>query len=233
MVPWSSVWNSMLQLVYPRLCEGCGKSMLTQELLLCISCSESLPFTHYHHIAENETARRLAGRFPFNRATSLAYYTKEGLLPYLLQEFKYKGNKKVGDFLGSKLGFALKRADWIQNVDLIIPVPLYPAKLKLRGYNQSELVGEKVGEILGIPLNSSSLIRVINTSTQTHKTREERADNMKNAFGVLNPRVLEYRHILLLDDVLTTGATIEGCVQALLKVEGVVVSISTIGIAVH
>lgn len=223
----------MLQFVYPVLCEGCGKILLAQEEILCIECASLLPLTNYHHISNNETALRFAGRIPFEHATSLAYFTKDGLLQHLLQEFKYKGNKKVGNFFAKMLGNALSKTDWIRDIDVIVPVPLHREKSQFRGFNQSEVIAETLANQLGKHVNSRALVRLKNTDTQTHKTREQRAENMKHAFGIIGAKTLNQKHILLLDDVLTTGATIEGCVQALLEVEGVKISIVTIGVAMH
>lgn len=229
----SSLWSGMLHFIYPSLCEGCGKTLLLQEEVLCIECVALLPLTMYHRIAENQTTQRFAGRIAFQNATSLAYYTKDGLLQHLLQEFKYRGNKRVGSFLGKKLGIALKKESWSSSIDVIVPVPLHVKKTKSRGYNQSEIIAQKVAEILNISIDNLNLIRIKNTDTQTSKSRVERADNMKKAFLVKESSAFAGKHILLLDDVLTTGATIEGCVAALSTVSGIKISIATIGIATN
>lgn len=229
----SSLWSGMLHFIYPSLCEGCGKTLLSQEEVLCIECVALLPLTMYHRIAENQTAQRFAGRISFQNATSLAYYTKDGLLQYLLQQFKYRGNKRVGLFLGKKLGITLKKANWSAGIDIVVPVPLHTKKTKSRGYNQSEIIAQKVAEVLNVSIESQNLIRIKNTDTQTSKSRAERAENMKNAFLVKESSAFAGKHILLLDDVLTTGATIEGCVAALSTVAGIKISIATIGIATN
>ncbi len=204
---------------------------MSQEEILCIECAELLPLTKYHSIADNQTAQRLAGRISFEHASSWAYYTKDGLLQHLLQEFKYRGNKKIGAFLGKKMGMALQKTDWASTIDLIVPVPLHRQKTKTRGYNQSEILAQEVAGRLKIPVDCENLIRVRNTDTQTHKNRMERADNMNGAFRAKELSAFAGKHILLLDDVLTTGATIEGCVIALSEAEGIKISIVTIGIA--
>jgi ComF family protein len=223
----------MLHFIYPSLCEGCGKTLIAQEEILCIECIALLPLTMYHCIAENQTVQRFAGRIVFENATSLAYYTKEGLLQHLLQEFKYRGNKRVGSFLGKKLGIALKKEGWSSNIDVIVPVPLHVKKSKSRGYNQSEIIAQQVAEILNVSIDNLNLIRIKNTDTQTRKSRIERAENMNEAFSVNDISAFSGKHILLLDDVLTTGSTIEGCVAALTAVRGIKISIATIGIATN
>lgn len=229
----TSLWSNMLHFIYPRLCLGCAKTLMAQEDLLCIECNELLPLTDYHHILHNESYRRFEGRISVEQATSLAYYTKEGLLQYLLHEFKYKGNKKIAILLGSRLAFALSKTDWIKGIDLIVPVPLHEKKIQSRGYNQSDLIAQKISLDLSIPIHSSSLVRLRNTETQTHKSREQRTENMSYAFGLKDTSDLTNKHILLLDDVLTTGATLESCVQTLSAVPGIKVSIATIGIATN
>lgn len=226
-----ALWHNMLHFVYPRLCVSCDKTLLSEEETLCIECDGMLPATNYHHIEGNETEQRFEGRIKFEHATSLAYYTKEGLLQYLLQEFKYKGNKNVGSFLGKKLGAAIKKTDWAATIDLVVPVPLHSKKASTRGYNQSEIMAQEIACMLNIPVHTAGLIRIRNTDTQTSKSRSERAENMKDAFSLKDPSAFANKHILLLDDVLTTGATIEGCVMAMSAVEGLKISVATIGIA--
>lgn len=222
----------MLHFIYPRLCIGCNQSLLDQERILCLVCANELPLTHYHHIPDNETANRFAGRIQFNHATSFAYFSKDGLLQELLHEFKYKNNRAVGIFLARRFAKALQKTDWIGKVDLIIPVPLHKDKLNKRGYNQSEIIAENLSSILNIEVNSLSLIRVTNTDSQVRKSREQRAENMNQAFSIRNRDNLKGKHVLLVDDVLTTGATIEACSVALHTIEGLKLSIATIGITI-
>lgn len=219
-------------LVYPRLCMGCNKSLLEEEEILCLNCNVyNIPRTAYHHIAENETAMRFAGRVPVQKGTSFAYFTNEGLLQHLLHELKYNDREDIGLYLGKQLGYDLKQTDWAATIDAIVPVPLHPEKQKQRGYNQSIRIAEGVGMVLGLPVLAGVVERVRNTESQTQKSREERIDNMKDAFAVKAPSEIAGKHLLLLDDVLTTGATIEACALALLTVPGVTISVTTIGVA--
>ena len=230
--PLKELRHGLAHLFYPRLCEGCSKPLLAAEQVLCIGCSMELPETGYHNIADNETAMRFAGRVPFEHATSYAYFTNDGLLQHLLHELKYKGKKEVGYYLGRQLGLGLQKAEWISTVDLIIPVPLHAAKSAKRGYNQSLLIAEGMSEVLGIPAADDLLMRVRDTESQTHKSRTERVNNMADAFTISGRAHLKRKHILLCDDVLTTGATIEACALALMKEESIKISVGTIGIAV-
>ncbi len=217
-------------LLYPRLCDACRTPLIQQEQCLCLRCESLLPFTHFHTLANNESTQRLAGRFPFVKATSLAYFTEEGMLQHLLHQLKYQHKERIGWYLGRLLGIALQRAHW--EVDVVMGVPLHQKKEALRGFNQSQLIGEGISEQIHTPLLKDAVIRVKNTSSQTNKSRQERIDNVKDAFAVKQAKAIEGKHILLIDDVLTTGATIEACATALLQVPNCRLSIATIGIAV-
>ena len=206
--------------------------MLSGEQVLCIGCGMALPETGYHHIADNETALRFAGRIPFRYATSFAYFNNEGLLQHLLHGLKYQDKEDIGLFLGRRFGTALANTGWLKEIDLIIPVPLHPAKKAKRGYNQSMLIAKGMGAILNKPVSDDILVRTRDTESQTHKTRTERVNNMADAFRLAEKGILAGKHILICDDVLTTGATIEACALALLAEENIKISIGTIGIAV-
>lgn len=226
-----SLWSGILHFVYPRLCLGCNKSLLLQEQVLCLGCANDLPLTKYHHIEDNESSRRFVGRIRFEHATSFAYFTKDGLLQELLHEFKYKNNTEVGVFLAKRFAAALRKTAWIREVDFIIPVPLHHSKENKRGFNQSEIISQSLSSVLNIAVDSQSLIRIANTDSQVQKSRAERAENMSRAFSIKDTAHLRGKHVLLIDDVLTTGATLEACVLALQKTEGIRISIATLGIA--
>lgn len=224
--------SGLSHLVYPRLCEGCSKPLLAEEEVLCLNCSiYNLPRTAYHHIHENQTFMRFAGRLKVEKATSLAYFTDEGLLQHLLHGLKYDGKKEIGSYLGKQLGYDLQQTNWHEGIDVIIPVPLHPKKEAIRGFNQSALLAEATANVLEIEVLYNVLHRKRFTETQTHKTREERLLNMEGAFEVTDPEKVRNKHILLIDDVLTTGATLEACALSLLQVSGVRISIATVGIA--
>lgn len=224
--------NGLVHLVYPRLCMGCNKPLLEEEEVLCLNCNVyNIPRTAYHHIAENETAMRFAGRVRVEKATSFAYFTGEGLLQHLLHELKYNDRADIGIYLGKQLGYDLGQVGWAKGIDGIVPVPLHPDKEKLRGFNQSRKIAEGLGLVLHLPVTDAGLYRTRNTESQTQKTREERVENMKEAFAVQNPFLIAGKHLLLVDDVLTTGATLEACALALLCAHGVKISIVTIGVA--
>jgi ComF family protein len=231
-----SLLHGLVHLFYPRLCEGCSKPLLATEEVLCISCALQFPDTNYHHIADNDTAIRFAGRIPYTHATSLAYFTQDGLLQHLLHGLKYRGKKEIGYYLGRRLANSIRTSgfgtEWLSSVDAIIPVPLYKTRKASRGYNQSQLIATGMSEVLHIPVYDNFLQRVRETESQTHKSRTERVNNMAEAFRLEGTDKVSNKHVLLCDDVLTTGATLEACALALMKAEGVKISIVTIGIAV-
>ena len=228
----SGLASGLTHLFYPRLCEGCSKPLLQEEEVLCLNCSiYNLPRTAYHHIQENETFMRFAGRVKIEKATTLAYFTPDGLLQHLLHGLKYDGKKKIGEYLGRQLGHDLQQVGWPVGIDAIVPVPLHPKKEAIRGFNQAVIVAEAMGGVLGLPVYDKAIRRTRFTETQTQKTREQRMENMQGAFKVTDEKILTGKHILLIDDVLTTGATLEACALTLLGVQGVKVSIATIGIA--
>ena len=220
--------HGIVHLFYPRLCEGCSKPLTYDEEVLCISCSLQLPKTGYQDITDNETAIRFAGRAPIQYASSLAYFTNDGLLQHLLHGLKYKNKKEIGIYLGKQLGYELEQTGWIKTIDMIVPVPLHKKKEAQRGYNQTFVIAEGMSEVLGLPV-VSAIIRKRHTETQTHKTREQRVLNMHDAFEVVSKIEVGNKHILLIDDVLTTGATLESCANTLISANAKI-SLATIGI---
>ena len=224
--------HGLVHLFYPRLCEGCTKPLLATEEVLCISCELEIPETNYHDTPGNETELRFAGRIPFSHASSFAYFTDDGLLQHLVHGLKYKNKKGNGYYLGKRFGQSLLTTDWVSSIDIIIPVPLHPAKEAKRGYNQSMLIAEGMSEALHKHASDKILLRIRDTESQTRKTRAERVDNMAGAFKVRENSGLAGKHILICDDVLTTGATLEACALALMTHDTLKISIVTIGITV-
>ena len=224
--------QGFVHLFYPGLCEGCRKPFVAGEQVLCIGCAGQLPETAYHTMPGNETELRFAGRVPFVWATSYAWFTTDGLLQHLLHGLKYRYRSDIGTYLGQRFAADLVTAGRSNDIDLIVPVPLHPSKQAARGYNQSMVIAAALGGDMAIEVSDTVLRRVRHTESQTTKTRQERAENMAGAFSVPDPSVISGKHILILDDVLTTGATIEACAQTLLAAADVRISIATIGIAV-
>lgn len=229
----SNVARSLLHLAFPRLCDGCGNALLSGEVLLCTGCQLALSRLDYHDEANNETARRLAGRIPFVHATSFAGFTEDSLMRHLIHLLKYKQREDIGTGLGRLFGEELKDAAWAKDLEAIVPVPLHPRKERARGYNQTALLGEGMSAALGIPHYPRALRRTRHTESQTRKGRAARAENVADLFEPHQAKVIAGKHVLLIDDVLTTGATLEDAAAALLKVPGARVSIATLAIAVR
>jgi ComF family protein len=225
---WS---NDLFNLLFPNTCQACGRALVKHEQVLCFSCLYKLPKTGFHLHPENPVSRVFWGRVDLHAATSFLFFSKGGNVQHLIHSLKYKGSRETGVYLGKLLGTDLQKSELFSSVELVIPVPLHPKKQHKRGFNQSERIGEGIGRAMKIPLLNDKLIRIIHTSTQTKKTRESRWDNVKNAFSVQETSDLENKHILLVDDVLTTGATLESCSRQLLKIPGVRVSVATLAYA--
>jgi len=217
---------------FPVLCEGCRRPLIDGEQVLCLSCCLEVPETGYHSRHDNDTEQRFSGRFPFVRATSWAWFTADGLLQHLVHALKYHNRPEIGTWLGTRLGEQLMAAGWAHDTHMVIPVPLHPTRQATRGYNQSSIIAASLAAAMQLPTGNDHLHRIRKTDSQTQKTRTERAENMAGAFEVRDAAHIAGRHILLIDDVLTTGATLEACALALLTVPGVKISIATIGIAV-
>ena len=180
---------------------------------------------------ENPVHKQLAGKFPLAKATSYLYYNKDGLGEKLTVSLKYRGNIYVGKWIAAYLSTELIKSDFFDSIDVIIPVPLHPGKYKSRGFNQAEIIAEKISEITKIPINTTLLYREKANISQTTKNAYERWVNTLKIFNIKDTETLKGKHILLIDDVLTTGATIEACARALLKTDNVQVSIFTLAIA--
>ena len=224
--------RGLAHLFYPRLCNGCSKPLTAAEQVLCLGCAAQMPETGHAATPGNDAELLFAGRVPFAHAAALAYFTDDGLLQHLVHGLKYRGQQDIGRYLGTLLGQRLMAAGWGNDVDMIVPVPLHSAKLAARGYNQGALIAEGMAGPMGKPVSTDVLVRVRHTESQTRKTRTQRVSNMQGAFAIQKKDEWKGRHILLCDDILTTGATLEACALALLQEKSIKISIATIGIAV-
>ena len=223
----SRLINSILELFYPSICAACGTSLFRWEHLVCTRCRNFLPHTGYERNEENPLAQLFYGRVRLKAVTSCYFFSKEGKVQHLIHELKYKGNRDAGVFLGQELGKTIKDAPLFQDIDYLIPVPLHPKREKKRGYNQSMVIAQGVSEVTGIQIGADFLIRSVNTATQTHKSKEERWQNVKDIFELRHAERLEGKYVLLIDDVLTTGATLEACAHLLSSVPGITISCAT------
>ena len=222
--------ESLLGLFYPRLCPACSEVLYGNENILCLKCLSEFPRTGFHLDPENDMARLFWGRVMIRNAAAFFYYQKGSRFQNLIHEIKYFNQKQLGILLGRWFGDELTNTSFRQ-ADLIHPVPLHAVKLKKRGYNQSEQIALGLSQALGIPMETTLIERVVNTDTQTRKTKYERWSNVEGIFRVTKPEKLINKHILLVDDVVTTGSTLEACATPLLALEATAVSILTLGYA--
>lgn len=224
-------FNDLFALFFPDLCSACGRNLFNNEQLICTYCIYHLPHTNFHNDPENRMAKQLWGRIPFVQACAFLYFRKGSKVQSLMHQIKYNKKPEAGKRAGELYGYELKQSDKFILPELIIPVPLHPSRLKKRGYNQSEYIAAGISSVLNIPVCRDNLSRTGNTETQTRKSRFARYENMKNAFHLNNQNSLINKHILLIDDVMTTGSTLEACSMKLLSVEGVRISICTLAYA--
>ena len=220
-----------IDLMFPNLCVVCGINLQNKEHQLCLSCLHDIPKTNYHLIVDNPVEKRFWGKVPIYRATSYFFFQKGSSFQKLLHILKYQGNKEIGELMGKYAAIDLMESPDFTSIDLIIPVPLHPQKLKSRGYNQSEWIGKGISLILKKPQDTSTLLRVRENTSQTKKSVFERFENTEGIFELSDRNVLEGKHVLLIDDVLTTGSTLEACVRALLETNGIKISIFTLAVA--
>lgn len=218
-------------LFFPRICPGCGSDALQKEEMICPRCFDGLPFTQFHLIRDNKTEKTFYGRVGISFGMSLLYFSKNSIVQNLMHELKYKGNLDLGIFLGKMMGRALKKGKCFDDVDFVVPLPLSEKKKKRRGYNQAELLCDGIAEVIQKPVHVNKVLRTIDTATQTKKHRGERWRNVEGIFSVADPRLFENKHLLLVDDVLTTGATLEACATLILQSDNARVSIATLAIA--
>ena len=226
------LWDDFISLLFPRLCYGCGNHLLRNESLICTECYVVIPRTGFHLVDDNPVARLFWGRCLIEKAAAFSYYNKGSRIRQLIHNLKYKGIKDLGNELGRIYGSSLEESDFCKGINLIIPVPLHPARKRRRGFNQSDLISSGISEATGIPYNDGLLSRITPTSTQTRRSRYDRWANVEGVFHVNMPEDLKDKHILLVDDVITTGSTIESCANELLKIEGVKVSVVALAYAV-
>ncbi|MCF8367652.1 MAG: ComF family protein [Bacteroidales bacterium] len=225
--------KDFISLFYPRLCYICENSLFKNEVVVCTRCALHLPETNFHLDEDNPVSRVFWGRVEIERATALYYYKKGGSVQTLIHQLKYHGHKEIGIYLGQLYGAQLMEVEDYKTMDMIIPIPLHKKKLKQRGFNQAETFARGLAGTMEKELVTDNVYRAIATSTQTKKGRYKRWENVSDIFRVREPENLANKHILLVDDVITTGATMEACLQTLKKINGTKLSVASIAFASH
>ncbi|MBN8787473.1 MAG: ComF family protein [Terrimonas sp.] len=229
---FKAIVNSVSHLLFPHLCNGCGSDLLDDKHLLCTKCYDHLYKTNFELLPDNTVEKTLWGRLACSAATSQYYFSKGSVLQHLVHQFKYKSNKDIAVYLGKCMGETLREANRFNAIDAIIPLPLFPDKQRKRGYNQAALLCEGIASVMQIPVIYNVVHRIRYTETQTHKTRMERWQNVEGVFITKEQSIVQNKNLLLVDDVITTGATIEACGNAILEdIPGVKLNIAALAYA--
>lgn len=222
------LWDDFLSILFPRICYGCGDRLFRNEYLICTGCRVVIPRTDFHIVKDNPLIQTFWGRCKVESAVAFSYFNKGSRIRKLIHCLKYDGVKEIGHELGKIYGLSLKASGFLDNIDIIIPIPLHKSRQRARGFNQSEMISAGISDISGLPVVTGAVERIMATSTQTKHSKIERWNNVSRAFILKKPELLAGKHILLVDDVITTGATIESCANEILKTEDVRVSIAAI-----
>lgn len=219
--------NDFISLFFPEVCAACGSNLVSNESVICTGCVLNLPYTDFHLHPDNRLAKQFWGRVPFVHCNTYLYFSKGSKVQNLMHQLKYNNRPEVGFKLGEMFGKKLNAIMENQKPDVIIPIPLHPGKEKKRGYNQSEHFALGLSAALSIP-TKNSIYRSVATETQTRKSRFVRYENMKDVFLINNIQDIQNKHVLIVDDIITTGATIESCANKILEISGTRVSIAGI-----
>ncbi len=225
------MFESIINLFFPKVCSGCSSFLLSNENVICTVCRHDIPLTNHHLNPENDAFKKFYGRIPVMHTSALFYFHKKGIVQELIHNLKYKGHEEIGAILGEWYAEDLKTIDLLQSADEIIPVPLHRRKLKERGYNQVTAFGKALSSGLNIDYNGSILVRNVYSKTQSKKNLLGRTEGIESTFDVSFTEKDHNKHFLLIDDVITTGSTLEACSRALLKIPGSKISIVCMAMA--
>jgi ComF family protein len=223
--------SDLARLFYPHTCLGCGYELYQPQQFLCPYCLNQLPVTGYEKSRENQIARMFTGRLPVQQAAAWLFFGKNGLTQTLIHHLKYRGHTELGLALGRMMATRLQQSAWLDDVDVLVPLPLNRRKLVSRGYNQSTLLCRGMGQATGLPVEEVAVMRTVPTETQTRKSRIARWMNVAEVFDLLDTGHLHGKHALLVDDVITTGATMDACGQVLLRIPGLRLSVLSLAVA--
>jgi len=227
-----SFWHRLLDLISPRLCVVCGHRLTVTEEVICARCNFHLPRTGFQHNAyENDMAKLFWGQIPIERATAFFYYEAHAETANILYELKYKDHPEIGEIFGRMFAAEIKSAGFFDGIDGIVPVPLAKKRQRQRGYNQSEEIAQGISEITGLPIYKKVVKRISFKGSQTNKGRWDRQENVERVFDLIDAEAVSNKHLLLIDDVVTTGATCIACAKVLCQSANVRISILSLGFA--
>ncbi len=226
------MFHDFLNLFYPRICHICDKILINNELVICTNCRHELPVTNFPPDNDNPVKKVFYGRVKLEYASSLLLFQKKGNVQKLMHQLKYRGHREISKFLGQWMGATLAEASLLSKVDAVIPVPLHKKKLRSRGFNQVEDFGKEIASSLDVPYMDNVLLKRSFTTTQTFKARLSRWGNIEETFVLANPDLIHNKHVLLVDDIITTGATLEACAGVLKTAGGVKISIASMALAI-
>lgn len=224
------MFENLINLFFPKSCAGCHSFLLKNEIVICTACRHEIPQTNHHKNSTNETMQKFYGKIPVEFAASLLYFHKKGIVQEMIHKLKYKGHEEIGETLGHWYSEELKNVSELKTIDMIIPVPLHQKKFKERGYNQVTMFGKSLSKGLHIPFVDNVLVRNVYSKTQTRKNLLGRTDVIENIFDVDYSEIHHNKHFLIIDDVITTGSTLEACSRALLKIPGAKISMVSMAI---
>jgi len=224
------MFQNLINLFFPNVCLSCNHELLDNEIYICTNCRHDLPVTNYHLDGSDQVKKAFYGRVKLENASALLRFQKKGIVQQLMHNLKYKGHQEIGTFLGAWLGDELKNIVDYKDIDLVIPVPLHKRKRRKRGYNQVTLFSKEIANCMNIESLTSVLVKVSDASSQVNKSRLARWNSNNEVFAIQNLNLIDNKHVLLVDDIITTGATIEACANQLLKAKNVKISVATMAI---
>ncbi len=228
---FTSLFDDFISLIYPKICLGCNNPLLKHEKCICSICQFHITKTNHFKTKDNNLQKLFWGKIQLNHAAALYEFVKDSPLQKMIHALKYEENKEVGIYLGKQIAYEIGESEFLKHIDYIIAVPLHPKKEKLRGYNQSMCIAKGIQEIMKTEIDSTTLQRTVDTESQTKKNKYSRWVNVGEVFQITDVEKLKNKHILVIDDVVTTGSTLESCAHTLQQIKGIKVSIVTIAIA--
>lgn len=220
--------QDFLHLFFPHHCCGCGSDLIDHQQLVCPKCLVALPYTGFFNVSGNAAEKSFYGRLPIQAAGACFFFRKHSVMQQLITQLKYRHNQEVGTWLGDLTGEAILSSTRFHDIDAIVPIPLSDNRLQQRGYNQAEVIAKAIGKKCGWPVLPNAICRIRNTKTQTGKDRLHRWQDIQEVFDLADAAQCVDKHLLIVDDVLTTGATIEAAARPLLAIPGVRLSVATV-----